>query len=184
MPRNPNKRRCQTPGCSAWAMRSLPDSGNTSLANHCRSHMDHILGPHRAGAPNHNLNALKTGRYAHPLSKENLKLTAHAVAQDPHTITEILSGHINNLHSRTGDAYLTLLLLNRLTHQLLPLVADHRFHLELSDFLKSLPPASRPSTETTVWKYALPFGPFDRLSFLRRFIDWHLTNYNQRESNP
>ena len=24
MPRNPNKRRCQTPGCNAYAMRSLP----------------------------------------------------------------------------------------------------------------------------------------------------------------
>ncbi len=154
MPRNPNKRRCQTAGCNAWAMRSLPGSGNAQAgrlrpANHCRSHMDHILGPHRAGAPKHNLNALKTGRYSHPLSKENLKLTAHALAQDPHTTTEILSGHINNLHSRSGDAYLTLLLLNRLTQQLLPLVADHRFHLELSDFLSSC--YRQPATRFTTW---------------------------------
>ena len=149
MPRNPNKRRCQTAGCNAWAMRSLPGSVNSTPTNHCRSHMDHILGPHRAGAPKHNLNALKTGRYSHPLSKENLKFTAHALAQDPHTITEILSGHINNLHSRSGDAYLTLLLLNRLAQQLLPLVADHRFHLELSDFLSSC--YRQPATRFTTW---------------------------------
>ena len=98
--------------------------------------MDHILGPHRAGAPKHNLNALKTGRYVQPLSKENLKLTAHAIAQNPHQVAEILSGHINLIHYRTGDAHLTLLLLARLSKQLLPLAADHRFHLELSDYLR------------------------------------------------
>jgi hypothetical protein len=156
MPRNPNKRCCQTPGCNAWAMRSLPGSGNTTPAqaggtpaqaggtpaNHCRSHMGPILGPHRVGAPKRNLNALKTGRCAlsmtgHPLSKGNLELTAHLIAQKPHQIAEILSGHINLIHSRTGDAYLSLLLLARLTQQLLPLEAGHRFHLGLSDFLTS-----------------------------------------------
>jgi hypothetical protein len=104
--------------------------------------MDHLLGPHRAGAPKRNLNALKTGRYAlsmtgHHPSKENLKLTAHAVAPNPHQITEIISGHLNLIHCRTGDPYLSLLLLARLTEQLIPLVADHRFHLELADFLTS-----------------------------------------------
>ena len=33
MPRNPNKRRCQTPGCNAWAMRYLPGSGKAVPAN-------------------------------------------------------------------------------------------------------------------------------------------------------
>ena len=132
MPRNPNKRRCQTPGCSAWAMRSLPGSANALPANHCRSHMDHILGPHRAGAPKGNLNALKTGRYAlsttgQALSKENLQLIAHAIAQNPHQVAEILSGHINLIQRLTGDAYLTLLLLTRLSERLLPLIASPSF---------------------------------------------------------
>ena len=176
MPRNPNKRRCQTPGCSAWAMRYLPGSGNTVPANHCRSHMDHILGPHRAGAPKGNLNALKTGRYAlsttgQALSKENLQLIAHAIAQNPHQVAEILSGHINLIQRLTGDAYLTLLLLTRLSERLLPLIADHRFHLELSDYLKTISPDLRPSFEATVWKHALPFNPIERLTLLRGIID-------------
>ena len=137
MPRNPNKRRCQTPGCNAWAMRCLPGSKISVPANHCRSHMDHILGPHRSGAPKRNLNALKTGRYANPLSRENLELTAHAIAQHPHQIAEILSGHIDLLHSRIGDSYLTLLVVGRLTEQLSAFVADQCFHLELADFLTS-----------------------------------------------
>ena len=184
MPRNPYKRHCQTPGCNAWAMRYFPGSGNAAPANHGRSHMDYILGPHRAGAPKRNLNTLKTGRYAHPFSKENLKLTAHAVAQNPYQIAEILAGHINLIHSRTGDAYLSILLLSRLTEQLIPLVADHRFHLELADFLKSLPPASRASMETTIWKHALPFDPFGRIALLRGVINGIPPKNNQRESNP
>jgi hypothetical protein len=52
MPRNPNKRHCQTPVCRNWAMRSHV---------HCRPHLDHLLGPRGAGAPRGNLNACKTG---------------------------------------------------------------------------------------------------------------------------
>ncbi len=189
MPRNPNKRHCQSPGCNAWAMRYLPGSGKALPANHCRSHMDHILGPHRSGAPKRNLNALKTGRYAlsktgQPLSTENVEFTAHAIAKKPHQIAEILSGHIKLIHGRTGDAYLTVLILARLTALLSPLLADHRFHLELADFLETLPPAARPDMEATIWKYALPFNPFDRLKFLRGVINGMLPENNQRESNP
>jgi hypothetical protein len=133
--------------------------------------MDHILGPHRSGAPKRNLNALKTGRYANPLSRENLELTAHAIAQHPNQIAEILSGHIDLLHSRIGDSYLTLLVVGRLTEQLSAFVADQCFHLELADFLETLPPASRLSMETSIWKHALPFDPLNRLVLLRGVIN-------------
>ena len=164
-------------------MRSLPGSANAVPANHCRSHMDHILGPHRAGAPKGNLNAVKTGRFAQPAWRTQFS-QAESAQPNPHQAAEILSGHITRIQDRTGDAYLTLLLLARLTEQLLPLVADHRFHLELSRFLNSLPPASRPSMEKTVWKYAAPYNPFDRLTLLRGIINGIPPDNNQQESNP
>ena len=59
MPRNPNKKRCQIPNCRSWAMHEH---------SHCRAHLDHQLGPRGAGPPKGNVNALKSGRYAKPLS--------------------------------------------------------------------------------------------------------------------
>jgi hypothetical protein len=64
MPRNPNKTHCQAPGCKA-VLRTAAIRGHT----HCRSHRDAELGPRGAGAPPGNLNALKTGQDAHPLSR-------------------------------------------------------------------------------------------------------------------
>jgi len=63
MPRNPRKTRCQTPGCRSWAIR-----GRTV----CRSHLDDALGPRGGGAPQRNLNALKTGAHARPLAAADL----------------------------------------------------------------------------------------------------------------
>ena len=60
MPRNPNKARCQHPGCRAWAVRD----SNPPL---CAAH-----GDRRGGAPLGNQNALTHGFYASTLNPDEL----------------------------------------------------------------------------------------------------------------
>ena len=60
MPRNPDKRRCSTPDCRAWAMR---DSDPPLCASHS---------PGLSGAPLGNRNALTHGYYASTLHPDDL----------------------------------------------------------------------------------------------------------------
>ncbi len=62
------------PRCGSWAMR-----GRT----HRRSHLDHLLGPRGAGAPDGNLNALKSGDHAHPLTDRYIVDLAHELVKRP-----------------------------------------------------------------------------------------------------
>ena len=196
MPRNPNKRRCQTPGCKAYAMRSLPGGapskpGQSSIgpsrdgipANHCRSHLDHVLGRRNVGAPKGNLNAVKTGRHAHPLSKEKLESLSHEIAQRPNETPAILSREIYELFDRTGNSYNTIVLLARLSQQLLPLTADQRFHIELYNFIQQIHPESRAKTESLIWNLVMPLNPLDRLTSLREIVEAFHQKNNSRDIN-
>jgi hypothetical protein len=60
MPKNPNKARCQQPGCRAWAVR---DSSPPLCAAH---------GGRKGGAPPGNQNALTHGFYASTLNPDEL----------------------------------------------------------------------------------------------------------------
>lgn len=164
MPRNLNKRLCQTPGCRAFAMHQLPDG---TPANHCRSHLDHLLGPRTAGAPKGNLNAVKTGRYANPLSKKELQTIAHTITEDPQQTPAVIFEALHAVHQRTRDPFLTLALLSRLAQQLIPYIADQRFHKELNRLLEEFPPQARPEIESVIWKETIKLTPLDRLKILR-----------------
>ena len=117
MPRNPHKRRCQSPGCRAYAMRQLPDG---APADYCRSHLDPILGPRQAGPPKGNTNALKTGRYAFPVPKDKLDKLAFDLAQDPDRLPIFLAHQFKILHEGTGDVFKAFILYYRFLQQLLP----------------------------------------------------------------
>ena len=60
----PPERRCQHPGCRAWAMRGH------SL---CRSHRIPELGPTGGGAPQGNRNAFKHGFYSRAFTPQELR---------------------------------------------------------------------------------------------------------------
>lgn len=164
MPRNPHKRRCQSPGCKAYAMRQLPDG---TAANFCRSHLDHLLGPRHVGAPRGNLNAVKSGRYAHPVPTDKLDTLALELAKDPDLMPLFLSDQYSVLQERTGDVFTSLLLLYRMLQQLLPLLADHLFHIEVSRFIQQMPPEVRPRIEAIVWQHTLKLNPMKRLTDFR-----------------
>lgn len=74
MSRNANKRHCHAPGCRSWAMRRH---------GLCRAHLDHRFGRRAADAPRVNLNPVKTGRYAHPVSPAPLQQIAGHNVQEP-----------------------------------------------------------------------------------------------------
>jgi hypothetical protein len=158
MPRNPNKTHCQAPGCHNWAMRAH---------THCRSHRDAELGPRGAGAPPGNLNALKTGQDAHPLSRSGLRTLAQQIASDPQQLPSHLQPAIGSIHARTRDPVKTLLALQAMFTDLLPLVAQNLFTAELETLLHQVPPQRRSSLQTIVWKQAVRLGPEAKLRFLR-----------------
>jgi hypothetical protein len=161
MPRNPNKARCQVPGCRNWAMR-----GQTR----CRPHRDAELGPRGGGAPRGNLNALKTGQFTHPVAGADLHRLAAQLARDPDRLPEHLAGVAHAIHSRTADPVKTLLALRATLSDLLPLVAGHLFDAELSAFLHRLPPARRDPFQALVRQGSRHLAPEHRLAFLRALI--------------
>ncbi len=158
MSRNPHKTRCQVPGCRNWAMR-----GHT----HCRSHRDRELGPRHAGAPSGNLNALRTGHHAHPLSPDDLDQLVHAILRTPDQLPHHLDLTIQSIHRRCQDPVKTLLVLQALVPALLSRVADGLFIAELHAFLDQLPPARQSRFELSIWRQALRLSPVHKLELLR-----------------
>jgi len=167
MPRNLNKRRCQTPKCRNWAMR-----GRTL----CRSHRNHELGSGPVGAPKGNFNALKNALHAQLLAPEQLGDLAHRIAQDPYHLDRQLASVVKAIHRRAGrdphskatsfDAN-TLLLVGALVKQLLDPVASAIFNQQLDAYLDQLPDHVRADFQDTLWKHAMPLSPADRVVFLR-----------------
>ena len=65
----------------------------------------------------------------------------------------------------------TIVLLARLSQQLLPLTADQRFHIELYNFIQQIHPESRAKTESLIWNLVMPLNPLDRLTSLREIVE-------------
>lgn len=168
MPRNPNKTPCQVDGCSSWAMR-----GKT----HCRSHSHDKLGKPASGAPHHNLNALKTGRHAHPISPSELAHLAHNLVHEPEHFSQNIHQAIDSILQRQAkpnrwpNPVASMLLLKLLFGQLYPMVADTLFYSTLDAYLRGLTPDKRLSIETLVCQYLLPLEPADRLQRLGEIMD-------------
>ena len=171
MPRNPNKRRCQTPECRNWAMRGRA---------HCRPHLDHELGPRGAGAPRGNLNAFKTGANINPLSRPQIQRLAHSLAEDPDRFRDHLVQLVDDIHTRTSTrsaacpdsippALKAVIALDAVLHQLIYFLAQGLFTAELDDMLKEFPPASRADVRARLWLAALPLPPLQRLLEIRRY---------------
>ena len=158
MPRNPNKRPCQVPSCRSWAMR-----GHTR----CRAHRDAELGPRHGGAPRHNLNALRTGRDAHPLPPGERTHLVGQLISDPEQLPLHLQPVIASMHARTGDPFKTLVALRAALAELLPLLAQALFATEFEELLHRLPPDQRSVFATTALRHASSFPPEAGLNFLR-----------------
>jgi hypothetical protein len=109
----------------------------------CRSHRDRELGPRGGGAPPGNLNALKTGEHAHPLSPNDLRLVASQVVRQPHQLPDHLDLIVRSIHSRTSDPYNTLVALRAALSDLMPQVAVALFKTELDAQLRRIPPSQR-----------------------------------------
>ena len=158
MPRNPNKRPCQVPGCHSWAMR-----GHTR----CRAHRDAELGPRHGGAPRHNLNALRTGRDAHPLPPDERTHLIRQLISDPEQLPSHLQPVIASIHARTGDPFKTLVALQALLAEVLPLLAKFLFATEFEQLLRRLPSGQRSAFATTALRHASSLPPEAGLSLLR-----------------
>ena len=135
VPRNQNKNPCQLPNCRNYAMR-----GHT----HCRSHRDHELGARGGGAPPGNLNAVKSGRHAHPLPPADLRHWAHQLTGYPQLLPKWLGQVADSLQSRTGgDPYRTLVALRSALSHLTSHVAADLFKTEMAALLAQLTSSQR-----------------------------------------
>ena len=161
MPRNADKKHCQIPGCTSWAMRGQ---------NLCRSHRDQELGPRAAGAPKGNFNAVKVGDYANPLSKSELHQLAYHIAQQPDHLPVHLDQTLQTIYARDHSPLKTLLLFARLLDQLTPMVAGNIFSVELDAYLQDVSPTSRSAYQAHLWKHFLPMNPLHRLILLRNIV--------------
>jgi hypothetical protein len=130
MPRNPSKTPCAIPGCRNWAMR-----GHL----YCRSHRNAELGSGGAGAPAGNLNALKTGRRAHPLNPAQLAAQSNDLLDQPDALPERMADLTRLILARIDDPILTLVALRSLFAQLVEACAARAFERELDLALDGLP---------------------------------------------
>ena len=158
MPRNPAKTRCQVPGCRNWAMR-----GHTR----CRSHRDHELGRRGGGAPPGNLNALKSGRHAHPVSLPALDLLAGQIVDRPEQLPDHIAGIVRSIQDRTRDPHKVLLAFQPTLASLISLVAKEVFVAEVNALLRQTPPSRRGSLLRIIKRHARHQAPGAALRTLR-----------------
>ena len=161
MPRNPNKTRCQVPGCRNWAMR-----GHTR----CRAHRDAELGPRPVGAPRGNLNALKTGNHTHPLPEPELSHLARQLAGEPDLLPYHLGLTAQSIHSRTRDPHQTLLAFRATLTHLLPYAAHHQLAVECDHFLQRFSPCHREKVRRIVLTVLRPCAPRLQLPTFRSLV--------------
>jgi hypothetical protein len=157
MPRNLHKSHCQVPGCRAWAMHG---------AVHCRAHRDAEIGPRGGGAPAGNLNALKTGDYAHPLGQSAIDRLAFQITTDPGCLPDLLAGLARDLYAHTQDLHKTLAALNAILRYLVPTVADARLAARIDAVVHQVPPEKRPALQIALWKCILRLPLEQRLVLL------------------
>jgi len=175
MPRNPDKKHCEVPGCRAWAMR-----GHTR----CRAHRDAELGSRGAGAPPGNLNALKHGHHAHPLPPPNLEDLARRILEQPDDAPLQIGLAAQSVHARTGDLLMTLIALRRLLDQLIHRVAVQVFASELHAFLSPLPLDLRNRLRDMIHKSVPPDRPEMKVLLLRNLKKQLPEQNNYRNRDP
>ena len=152
--------------------------------SHCRSHLDHILGSRGAGAPGGNLNALKSGAHAHPLSERYLMDLAHELVLNPNRLKPVLTQIINQLYRRAGPtpseirALKTLVTLQIVLKSLTSHFANDLFVIGLEEITSGLPPSTRAEHTSQLWKAALPQHPIDRLLQLRQALEMYQEKNN------
>ena len=159
MPRNPHKARCSVPGCGAWAMRDQ---------TRCRAHRDAELGSRGAGAPHHNLNAVKHGRHSHPIPPPDLDRFVEVLVTQPQDLPYQLGLVAHSIQARTGDPFLTLAVLRGLLPHLTARVAAGLFSEELRTTLQPLPPPVRAGVQAVIELRASGLSPEARLLKLRK----------------
>jgi len=161
MPRNPSKTRCTIPDCHNWAMR-----GHTR----CRAHRNAELGPGGVGAPSGNLNALKTGRHAHPLAGDELSATSDALLDESDDLPARMASLTRLVISRTQEPFLVLVALRVMFSQLIAACALRIFERELGDALAPLPAPQRDLHHAQICALAAVLGPEQRLWMLRKTL--------------
>jgi hypothetical protein len=174
MPRNHDKIRCSVPGCRAWAMR-----GHTR----CRAHRDREMGPRGAGAPPRNLNALKTGQNAHPLSQVDLRALARHIARRPDQLPYHVGLAAHSLQARAADPYRALLALHTALSDLLPLLAAEQFTVQVTAFLPQLPPSQRASFLDTLISATRWCAPTEALRICCALVDTVSADGQQDKEN-
>jgi hypothetical protein len=141
--------------------------------NQCRSHLNHLYGSQRAGAPQGNTNAFKTGQYVQVWSKNYLKTLAYSINIAPDQLPQLLALPIQLLHDRQGDPLKTLLLLGKHFRQLANYIADQTFVLELNGYVNRLPTRESIAFQSVAWQCALNMTSINKVNFLRTLVREH-----------
>jgi hypothetical protein len=158
VPHNPNKTPCAAPNCHNWAMHGQA---------YCRSHRNAELGAGGAGAPDGNLNALKTGRRAHPLPGDQLAAASNAILERPGELPERMAELTRLILSRVDDPILILVALRSLFAQLVEACAARAFERELDLALDGLPAHLRLLYRAQIDALSLQHDAEQRLWMLR-----------------
>jgi len=175
MPRNPRKIRCRLPGCRSWAMRGR---------DLCRSHLDHELGPRGGGAPQRNLNALKTAAHARPLAAVDLHELAKDLTRLPDQLPALVATALQSIHARTGDPYKTLAAFQSSLPRLLELVDAHLFAAEVEAMGSELPPSQRPAFLALLREHAAGASTHAGLASLRQRVIELQQDFNTSTATP
>ena len=175
MPRNPRKTRCRLPGCRSWAMRGR------AL---CRSHLDDPLGPRGGGAPQRNLNALKTAAHAQPLAAVDLHELAKDLTRLPDQLPALVATALQSIHARTGDSYKTLAAFQSSLPRLLELVDAHLFAAEVETIGSQLPPSQRADLLALLREHAAGASTHADLASLRQRVIELQQDFNTSTATP
>jgi hypothetical protein len=133
----------------------------------CRAHRDAELGPRGAGAPRHNLNALKHGQHSDPLPETDFQRLVVTAVERPDDLALQVGLAVRLIQDRTGDSFLTLVALRRLLSRLVDSVAGALFTTELRETLQPLSPSVRERLQERIERLAVPKRPEDSLLLLR-----------------
>jgi hypothetical protein len=133
----------------------------------CRSHRDRELGRRGGGAPPGNLNALKSGRHAHPVSLPALELLAGQIVDQPDLLPDHIAAIVRSIQDRTRDPHKTLLAFRAALPDLTSLVAKDLFVVEANALLRQAPPSRRDSLLRVIKRNARGQEPGAALRTLR-----------------
>jgi hypothetical protein len=136
----------------------------------CRAHRVDELGPGGAGAPLGNLNALQTGRHAHPLHGDELSAASCALLDPAGDLSTHVADLTRSIASRTEDPFLVLVALRAAVSQLVEATAARIFECELAEALAPLPEPLRDRHHARICALVAALRPEQRLFMLRRTL--------------